>query len=214
MVFHMNASGRAVLGEPPAEGAAHDHHGHHDDLLRAVAEKVRGEAGSALYRNIKMGLGALAAVVVAVVAVYAYRSVAGPSDNLAARAQLVADAFAHDSLDIIRANASADGVTEAERFYRDTVKPKLEDLRKFSSTQQLAASAVVLDQSPEGDKAQVLGIFAPIRGTSRGEAIQDAAVIVAQEQKRGDFNLYFVKDDKGRWRLDGQKCLNPKGLTP
>jgi hypothetical protein len=214
MVFHMNASGRAVLGEPPAEGAAHGHHGHHDAPHHPVIEKERGEGGFSLDRTVKIGLGALAAVVVAGVVGYFYSSVGGPSDSLAIRAQLVADAFSHDSLDIIRANASADGVTEAERFYRDTVKPKLEDLRKFSSTQQLAASAVVLDQSPEGDKAQVLGIFAPIRGTSRGEAIQDAAVIVAQEQKRGDFNLWFVKDDKGRWRLDGQKCLNPKGLTP
>jgi hypothetical protein len=211
MVFHMNASGRAVLGEPPAEGAAHDHHGHHDPH-HAVAKKERGDDASAPGKKIMIGLVALGAAVVAgFVGVYSFSS--GPSDSLPARAQLVADAFAHDSLDIIRANASADGVSEAERFYRETVKPKLEDLRKFSSTQQLAASAVVLDQSPEGDKAQVLGIFAPIRGTSRGEAIQDAAVTVAQEQKRGDFNLYFVKDDKGRWRLDGQKCVNPKGQT-
>ncbi|MFO0953579.1 MAG: zinc ribbon domain-containing protein [Isosphaeraceae bacterium] len=214
-VFHMSAAGRAVLGEPHSEhhGIHDEHHHHHHHPTthhEAAAGRDWDEIGMPAFTSPKFLL--FVAVATACLGAYEYLGSAATPDSLADRAQAVADAMATDRPPLVLENSLASGQGEAEKFYRNWVEPRLATLRKHSTASELSARVLVLEVNPEKTQAQVVGTFTPVQVSSRDKAIDEAAALISgKEETTAEFTLWWTKDDSGRWKLDGHKCLERRG---
>jgi hypothetical protein len=200
MVFHMNQSGRTVLGEPPVESIRGDRSGTQTAESKAKARKA---VEFNLPEVTTTHLLTLAGILLLAGAVYGFMTWGGPSDNLQARAQTLVDALAKNDIEGVKASAASGQSDDAVRFY-ENARQKLEPLRKLPGGETLLTSVLVVEMSPNSKKGQVVGIFVPSKGSERNEKVAREAGI---DKSTVELNLFWVTDGFGRWRLDATKSI-------
>jgi len=206
-VFHLTPSGRAVPGEPPDPEAKKDHPPHHHPAPSKKEAEPSGFPG--FTRGPLLAVLALALMALGAVSLPALRAlVAGPSEIVTPRAEAVAKALAGSSADAFKQSVLPGTEDDATRFYEQTMR-SLAPVREKSPSKEVEAKVLVLEVDADQKVAQVVTFFTPKKGSTH---VQQVTEVAADDSAKSiaDVTLWFSKDGKGSWRLDGRRCVGVK----
>lgn len=211
-VFHLSPSGRAVLGEPPMSEAD-------KEAAKAAAAAARRDAdwempSLSVSPRARATLAALVALL-AIAGIVRYGQVSWSStngENLLTRANNAAKAIAAGKTADLQA-ISVPETREATARFLEGLGPAFESVRAQSPTREMVANILLLSVTPDDSGAQVRGVFTPNLGSTRDRMISGIEPAKDAATASADAMLWFAKDAKGNWLLDGQKCVEyrPKG---
>ncbi|MFO0910340.1 MAG: zinc ribbon domain-containing protein [Isosphaeraceae bacterium] len=202
-VFHLTPLGRPVLGEPPVTEPKRDDHHH------PPASPADRNTEFELPFSRTAGLSAILAVLLVVglgyggLTVYSRTRPAGQS--VTPRAEAVANAIAHESLETLKP-ASLPGSEEAASRFFEMARHVLAPVRANSPTKEVDAKVLVLELIENKTRAQVVGYFTARKGTARDQQIAEAEAAAAPtgttRTNSADLMLWFAKDPNGDWKFD------------
>src|SRR5262249_48941990 len=150
---------------------AHGQHGGHPHP-DAKAKKANGESG--LPRYALPAAGAAAGILLIGFLVYFFRPETTSLGQLQDLSEAAVSYLVKGQADQFKAIATKDSAEDTLRFFKETVTPQLEELRRVSGSTDLEGKYLVMEISAQDDRAQVLGIFTPTRMTPRASAITQA----------------------------------------
>ena len=202
-VFHMGATGRAVLGEPAS--AHHDPHGH--DAATAV-KKAEASAPSFDLGEINYGLVGVLAVLLLIGGVYAMTVGFGSrsATNVYPHALEMANAIETSDANAVQALATSDSAGEASTWFQSAQRT-VEEMKKGNG---LKVTAIVTTENAADGTAQVEFFLIPIKAQARNEQIaREAGAPVGKVSELMTFWTFAG----GRWRFDAKKTvqINPGG---
>jgi hypothetical protein len=199
-IFHVNPLGRSVLGEPPTnEPARHD-------SKPAGAATEKGLSGSSV-----TGILISAAVLVLLLALlgavhYGFFNWGGESiADITTRATIATQAIADENVEKFMATVLPGTESEAIPFF-DHARLSLHVVRRKSPTKEIVSTVQLQEVSNVPPKAKVLAVFMPNLGTTRQQQLTEIDTLSNTEETAVLATLWLVKDDQGKWRLDGKRC--------
>ena len=203
-IFHLTPTGRAVVGEPPDH--KYEEHAQAAAVARSQKKKESLDFGSFDMGRGGLLLGALGLGFIALIATYLF---SGPPDHdfLEPQAQKLAQALAVDNLDYVK-EASAEGSASDVNKWWEKVRPILAEMQRDSSTNELLSFVLVIEENTNTRTGLVDAAFRPEKGTSRAESIAIEASAKPSGRASLTLPIYWVMDEKGKWRVDGSKTLN------
>jgi hypothetical protein len=217
-VFYLNASGQAILGEPPApkeslrpraprEAREAREHVDYQSAATAIDELAARLAKIRLPRIPPQTIGIVAGVLLVGGLLYWFFSRA----SIEARSQAVAAALKKpESMKDIVDLAAVGTEMDAIRWYNDAYQ-KFADLSIALGGQDPAVKVQVHEPSQGGITTTVITFYkgGPRQdGTVLAEALQpNSGVANLEASLTRDFRLCWVSDALGNWRLDGTKTF-------
>jgi hypothetical protein len=212
-VFHVTASGRAVLGEPaPSSSAA--------AMTKEPAAPDRAQEVDQWFDRLgkrltsPKNLGALAALIL-VCGILTFLSLR-KTETLQERVTKVATAAVQGDLQTIRSMSAAGTGDEAVKWY-DAVRPQCDELR-----QRLGASQLVIDvnlKQPESEQGGSSEVVATLDSQEqlqrRGRTIPDPTIAVtAGTSQPLALPMSWKNEGWSGWRLDGKRTLELAAAAP
>ncbi len=208
MVFHMGATGRAVLGEPPGAHAAEHGHGHAHAHAHTTTTAVHSASTGIEWG----GLGSLNPGLLAVLAVLllvgggillAALSFSGTATtgSLTAPSQLLAEAMKAGDIERVKQLATVDSAENVTGWFQAT-NQLLEDLKKAAPGHDVKIQGVVMEENTSAGLGQVILLVMPTHGVARNDQItRDASF---STPKPTEITTYWTFAG-GAWRLDGKR---------
>jgi len=217
VVFHVDQSGRALLGDPNQVG-------------KKDPKKKTAKAGEPSSLLVKLGLqklqtlnqmgdnlsetgfpvkpaAAIAAVLLVGWLILGYANAA--PESVADPARRAVDALTHDNLDRLKSYATEDSLSDVIRWY-DLQHGKLEAARKTWPGKDASVQIVIVEEDHSKQKGVVEAFLLPAPST------QTASVLPSADTKSGSkatapsgpvgFQLHWVWSG-GKWRLDGRQTF-------
>jgi hypothetical protein len=204
-VFHVTASGRAVLGEPlsagttsssPHEPAALDRTQEVDQWFERMSRRLVSPAT----------LATLAAVILlsGVLAFFSFRK----SDTLQEQVTKVAVAAIEGDLQTIRSLAATGTVEDAVKWY-DAIRPQCDQLRqRLSSYKPVVDVSIKQHESDPGLSEVIARVDSEEKLERRGNALPDPALsMTTLESRPVILPMTWRSEGWSGWRLDGKRTL-------
>jgi hypothetical protein len=202
-IFHLTPVGRAVLGEPPTTTTAKE------DSKSAVGRASAREPVEFEFSMPKAPVlvGALALLLVLLLAVnFGLIGWGGDSGlDVVNRATTVAQALADQNIDRFKAATLPGTETEAIQFF-EKARAGLNMVRRRSPTSTIQATAQLQESAENQSRVRFLAVFMPNLGTARQQQITGVDAVPESEGAAALATLWFVRDNRGRWCLDGKSC--------
>ena len=196
-VFHMGATGRAVLGEPAS--AHQDAHGHG---AATAVKKADASAPSFDLGEINYGLLGVLAVLLLIGVGYVLAVGFGSRSptNVYPFALEMANAIEKSDANAVQALATSDSAGEAASWFQSAQRT-VEELKKGNG---LKVTAIVATENAAEGTAQVEIFLIPIKGQARNEQIaREAGAAVGKVSQLMTFWTFAG----GRWRFDAKKTI-------
>ncbi|QEH33057.1 hypothetical protein OJF2_15530 [Aquisphaera giovannonii] len=208
--FHVTASGRTVLGDPPDPGAAHTptHELHAPDETEKVDQWFE-KVGRAL---VSPTSAMIALALAAVIGLVAYRALQKPPETLEERAARVARAAVHGDLRTIH-DASIPGTdSEATRWY-DSVRSQCDDFRQRLGSGQFRVEVGVRQREEPAGTAETVANIQPEETIERkGNALPDPTLTLAPSAGNWlSLPMAWKAEGSAGWKLDPRKTLDLAG---
>jgi hypothetical protein len=212
-VFHLTASGRAVLGEPPSPAAAlaptplelqaADRTQKVDRLLEEISQTTIPT---------KKLLIALGMLLLAGAVTYLWTST---GETLEARVTKVAQAAVQGDLQTIR-NLSASGTSDHAVKWYDLIRDRCDDLRQHLGTYKLNVEVSVIQQDDEHGTAEVVSRMNSEEDLQRkGIALPDSSLSIGSPATRViTVPMAFKTEGWSGWLLDGKRTLEETPSSP
>lgn len=214
VVFHMDPSGRPVIGEPHVatgdpKKKDKNSNGEHHSIFEAI-HIPRLDELTHLGDNltdytfpVKPVLGTLGGLVVLWVM---FSLFSRPPEPVSDRARLALQALTSDDLDRLKTFASEETRDDVIRWY-DAIHPKLESARKSWPSKEADVQVVVIEEDPSRNRGEIEAVLLPaMSGT------QTASVVPSVNSKNDkpalplSFHMSWVWSGK-HWWLDGHGSL-------
>jgi hypothetical protein len=183
----VNASGRAVVGEPIAE-----------DEFEKVKKQVREKLTQVPVKKVVIGLAALALIWLGVS--YLFQ----PADQLGQAAELAARAFAGDDLDTLKSLAVPNTVADLTLWFREVHPWLVQARQKWQGKTEVVEAHVVKEDRQEGKGVAGLSLHTGL-GTARDLGLANPTEATATAPPRVDVETQWTLDEWGHWKLDGQE---------
>ncbi|WP_406700790.1 hypothetical protein V5E97_18550 [Singulisphaera sp. Ch08] len=201
-VFHVNTTGRTLVGEPHVESPKAEHH-HHEGLHLPSFESLDGLTESLPKVSLRsLGLGVAAIVVVGGLFMFLTK----PPQSLADTALRTAERFADDDLVYLKQIATTESIDDVVRWF-DAVHPQLVKNREQWKGREAKIQVMVIGEDPKLGKGEAQAFIYPAGPAGHVSAINSAVnsttTTAASVQQPVDLRLHWVLDRKGTWKLDG-----------
>jgi hypothetical protein len=217
VVFHLEAGGRAIVGEPHHGPAKDPHRNARKDEHHSVFEVLHlptlddlthlGDNLSDYSFPVKPVLGVLGGLVVLWVGFSLFN---GPPESVADRARLAVEALARDDLDRLKGYATDKTRDDLVRWY-DAAHAKLEQSRKSWPSKATNVQVVVVEEDHKNQKGVVEAFVVPAQSGT-----QTASMIPTVGSKPNDkspaatgpvpFEMHWTYSGN-HWWLDGRQSL-------
>ncbi|WP_165219095.1 hypothetical protein [Aquisphaera insulae] len=211
-VFHVTASGRAVLGEPHDPGAAqapqHDHHV--PDSAQKVDQFFEQTRRSVLSpKGLVIGLALLAAIVAAIY----YSTRKGP-ESLEDTASRVARATVQGDLQSIRAVSLFGTEAEAIKWY-DSIRTQCDELRQRLGSNRMRVEVAVKQQDMGAGTAETLARIETEEGLERkAGSLPDPTMPAVGSDVSLSLPMAWKSEGWAGWKLDARKTLELGPASP
>ena len=201
-VFHVNTTGRTLVGEPHVEPPKAEHH-HHEGLHLPSFESLDGLTESLPKVSLRsLGVGVAAIAVVGGLFMFFTR----PPEGLAASAQRTAERFANDDLIYLKQIATSETIDDVVRWF-DAVHPQLVKNREQWKSREARIQVMVIGEDRNQRKGEAQAFIYPAGPAGHVSAITSAVdsttSTAASVQQPVDLKLHWVLDRNGTWKLDG-----------
>ncbi|AGA30258.1 zinc ribbon domain-containing protein [Singulisphaera acidiphila] len=203
IVFHVNTTGRALVGEPHVEPPKAEPR-HHEGLHLPSFESLEGLTES-LPTVSPRSLGVGAAALSVVVGLFLFLT--KPPESLADSAQRTAERFANDDLIYLKQIATSETIDDVVRWF-DAVHPQLVKNREQWKSREARIQVMVIGEDHNQRKGEAQAFIYPAGEAGHVNAIATAAAsttttATSAQQQPIDLRLHWVLDRKGTWKLDG-----------
>jgi ribosomal protein L37AE/L43A len=206
MVFHMGATGRAVLGEPPTSKASEHGHGHDHGHSHSAATAVKAASSGIAwggFGELNPGLiGVLVLlVVIGGVAFIATRDWSSSASLLDPSARSLAEALEAGDVKQVEQLATADSTANTAAWFEATSR-MLQEMKQRASGHELKIQGVVMEQNPATGSGQITLFVMPLQGATRNSEITlQAGATTGRPTQITTFWLFTG----GQWRFDGKR---------
>ncbi|MHC5540625.1 hypothetical protein ACYOEI_20600 [Singulisphaera rosea] len=209
VVFHMNTSGRTILGEPNTEVPK-------SETQTSTLSSRLPSADD--FANLKDSLtsftpkqAGIAAGVVAVLGI-GWMIFSQPPESLSDCTTATAIRFAADDLGYLKEIATKDTVDDIVRWF-DAVHPKLVKIRSQWKNKETEVRVMVIDENRKQRSGEAEAFVYPVGSAGSGTALASNAGASLGPVEPLELKLHW-KLDKGRWRLDGLRTFQLAGGSP
>ncbi|SIO02977.1 hypothetical protein SAMN05444166_2111 [Singulisphaera sp. GP187] len=202
IVFHVNPTGRTLVGEPHVESPKVEHRPHEGFQLPTF-EALDGLTERLSTVSLKsVGIGVAAITVLGGLFLLLSR----PPESLADSAQRTAERFANDDLVYLKQIATSESIDDVVRWF-DTVHPLLVKNREHWKSREARIQVMVIGEDHNQRKGEAQAFIYPAGGAGRVAAIASATdsttTPASSVQQPIDLRLHWVLDRNGTWKLDG-----------
>jgi hypothetical protein len=200
-VFHITATGLAVLGEPPPTGeaaartavAVHDPTKDVDQWFERLSRVLFSPSTLILF-----------VCLIGLLIGWAFYS---RSENLEGRVEEVARAAYDGDIKALQAMA-AEGNGEDVLKWRESVRPKLDDLRVSLGIAPPSVNVVIRGQDSSTGTADVVAQMSSEQELERrGTSLPDPSLALTSGKRTVDLPLRFRREGWNGWRLDAKQTL-------
>jgi len=238
VVFHMETSGRTVLGEPhsPTDPKDPKKKKEKDKAKKAenssfiegfriptvdelVNFKDNFSDGSFPVKPVAAGLGVL------VVGWVVFSIFSRPPESVAERARIVVEAVTHDDLNRVKGYASDDTRDDVVKWY-EMIHDQLENARKSWPSKEATVQVLVVEDDPKSNRGEVEAFILPTGSTTMSASVAPPPVAPpppgAKPSKTasapalaGPISFHLKWDFNGsHWWLDGKQTLAIASAAP
>lgn len=209
VVFHVNTTGRTLVGEPHVEPPKVEHHHHHEGLHLPTFESLDGLTESLPKISPRtLGIGATGCAVVVGLFMFLTR----PPESLAVSAQRTAERFANDDLSYLKQIATTETIDDVVRWF-DIVHPLLVKNREQWKSREARIQVMVVGEDHGQRKGEAQAFIYPATASTASHvnaiaAAADSTTTTGSSiQQPLDLRLHWVLDRNGTWKLDGQQTF-------
>jgi hypothetical protein len=207
VVFHVNTSGRTLLGEPHnVEGPKAETHQHDGPRLPSFEDfgSLKESMPVVSPKSLLIGLGAL------VVGGLLFLLMTREPESLGQTATATAERFAADDLAYLKQIATSDTIDDVVRWF-DAVHPSLVKSREQWKTSGTKVQVMIVDEDRKQRRGEAHAYIYPAAASSHGTSITEAANAVtstgAATTQPVDLKLLWILDGAGHWKLDGRQTF-------
>jgi hypothetical protein len=200
-VFHVNAAGRALLGEPRVDVSKTEAPTSREGPTLPSFENM-GSIRETFSGVSSKSLGVILGILVVVAGAWWLMNQA--PESLEVVAKETAQKFAEDDLAYLKTIASSDTVDDVVRWF-DTVHPQLVKSREQWKTKQASVQVTVIDEDRRTRRGEAQAFVMPNTGPAHAASIAKEAEATAPQEPM-TLKLHWVLNGT-HWRLNGQQTL-------